>query len=1001
MTANKEMISTFLANSRSSNLSGDKRSRTITWDCTPGKVFYNYVIPGGSTQRKGYYNHEGIYRRQSDGTYKKAGIRYNLFEGIKCTKIQYRKNGGTWSTISDSKGISSTNLKRTFTSTKNGDVFEIKATYQVWTMGSPFRNVPFMWFGTKTGLYNNGANRFSQSAPANPGRGWSGMNNYEKNNNGGTDKNSSWKIVNYSWYQPNSTSINTNWSYLHAKNYYAGTNLESGGKKTTSNGWLSTYSCEKWLSGMPYGTNMGWTGNVSGIAPQNTRKSSWWTFEKTFTDSFTVSGVVEKPDPLSNPTVSLTVINNLTTKDSNGKLNGIAGNVQITYRQSNNVDGRYKIYAYQQIDDKQVSTLVATGSIGNNRTQTINIDFTKFDSLKRSKNIAYYAIAETQDSEYNTVRNGKSANSTMWTELIKSGTHYYNDEPLYSSNFYADKDDTSIKLNWNVCSDSDGHAVSYRIYICRDISKYSTNKTTTIRIKNNSNAGYTTKTVPFHDSYNTTSTSYTIDTSMYEVGETLNIYMVPHDDYYNDYYYGNSLNETAGPNAEVFLTVIDNMTVKNADSKLDGDRGTLTYKYTHRENLNADIDIYMYMSDGTLDKSTGSYFKKLRTDTNVSSGTSKTITVNFGIEEVKRGRYIKYFAIAKDTAGEYSSRPYAYNNSSMWVAAKGYHYYNSVPTAVSPFITEVIDSNMYDDNIVEIAWASSTDKEKHTIYYKLYIQAEGNTPYSETFYVNRIDNPQTLKYTKCIDLGSSTLPTAYNPYELDVSDYIGKKVCIWIKTYDKYNASRYLIGNVLDLGNPGTAPDVPEIEVEYAYAKDLYGEDKVDSENGYISISYSHPAGRNGGLYLHAICKKPDGTMEAFKNIAYFDSMSSGGWTPKTKLNFPLIFTDTPGEPSNEWRTSEIRYYATAVTDEGEWSVPEGINWEPDISMWDSWKGVHKFNEEPGDVVAKINHDKCNLHDNIFVEWNAANDPDDNLAPPIYTVVLSVKEDVRAYLTFL
>ena len=74
MTANKEMVSSFLKDSRSSSLSSDKRSRTVTWDCTPGKVFYNYVIPGGSTQRKGYYNHEGIYRYNS-GSYKKANVR--------------------------------------------------------------------------------------------------------------------------------------------------------------------------------------------------------------------------------------------------------------------------------------------------------------------------------------------------------------------------------------------------------------------------------------------------------------------------------------------------------------------------------------------------------------------------------------------------------------------------------------------------------------------------------------------------------------------------------------------------------------------------------------------------------------------------------------------------------------------------------------------------------------------------------------------------------------
>ena len=62
LTTNITMNSDFLTKSRSSSLSSDKRSRTITWDCTPGKVYYNYVIPGGSVQRKGYYHNDGIYR---------------------------------------------------------------------------------------------------------------------------------------------------------------------------------------------------------------------------------------------------------------------------------------------------------------------------------------------------------------------------------------------------------------------------------------------------------------------------------------------------------------------------------------------------------------------------------------------------------------------------------------------------------------------------------------------------------------------------------------------------------------------------------------------------------------------------------------------------------------------------------------------------------------------------------------------------------------------------
>lgn len=989
MTANKEMVSSFLTNSRSTSLSADKRTRTITWDFTPGKVFYNYVIPGGSTQRKGYYNHQGIYRYEN-GAYKANNpiARRGLFEGVKCVKIQYRKNSGTWTTISDVKGIASSKLKQTFTSSKNGDVYEVKATYQVWTMGSPFRLVPFMWFGTLSGVYNDGANKFSQSTPANPGRGWSGMCNYEKNANGGTDKNSSWKVVNYSWYQPNSTSKTTNWTYLHAKDYY-----ES--KKTSSNGWLSNYACEKWLKGMPYSSaSDGWTGNVTGVAPQKTRKSSWWTFEKTFTDKFTVSGVTTKPSALSSPTVTLKVINNLTNKDSAGRLNGIAGTVQITYKQSNGVAGTYKLWAYQQNGTSLVSALVKSESIKNNETKTLTVNFTQFSTLKRSKNIAYYVTVETPDPEYNTTRTGKSASSITWTNLIAAGTHYYNDEPLYSTSFTSTKTEGSMQLKWNACTDPDKHPITYTIYVHNNSSTGASTATSkTLRIK--SGSSYITKTIKYNKSYTTTNTSYTISTTGYSDGANLDIYMMPSDSYYNDYYYANSLNEVTGPNSEVVLKVIDNMTVKDSSGILSGDHGTIQYTYTHRNGLAASIKFYAYIASSTFSKtSSGSFACQVYSLTNVASGKSGSFVVNFNsFPSFKRGYYIKYFAVATDTAGKTSLLPYAYNSSNMWYEATGYHYFNSIPTAVSPFITED-QTNMYDDNYIDLAWAESIDLEDHTVFYKMYVQVEGNTPYSEVFYFNNVNNPSTQKYTKILDLGSSTLPTNYNPYSLKISDYIGKNISVWIKTYDSYNADKYLCGSILNLGNPAVGPDIPSIEISHAYAKDLYGEDKVDGENGYVSVSYSHPAGRPGSVYLHAICKNiVTGEMKAFNNIAEFQ-LNSGEWSPDTKLNFPQLF-------GNDWRSSEIRYYATAKSRIGEWSELAGQNWTLTTNMWDKCVGTHKFNEEPGDVTAWINHDKCNLHDNIFVEWTAANDPDDQLSPPAYTVVLAVKSDLRATLAFV
>ena len=82
-------------------------------------------------------------------------------------------------------------------------------------------------------------------------------------------------------------------------------------------------------------------------------------------------------------------------------LNGIAGDVQLTYKQSNGMSGTYKLYACQQTTNNElVYNVVSSGSINNNQTKTITVKFTDFSYLKRSKNIVYYATVETPDTVY-------------------------------------------------------------------------------------------------------------------------------------------------------------------------------------------------------------------------------------------------------------------------------------------------------------------------------------------------------------------------------------------------------------------------------------------------------------------------------------------------------------------------------------------------------------------------------------------------------------------------
>ena len=1007
MATNVNMDSNFLKNSRTTSYSSDKRSQYITWDCYPGDVYYNYVVPGGYTQRKGLHAADGVHR-WNGSKYVKASTRCcyekdasstpSLGEGVKCIKIQYRINNGSWKTYKENaNGIPWADRKLEFTSTKNGEIYEVKCTYQVWTMGSPFRDVPFMWFGDKSGYYNSGKNQFKSGGPADPQRPWSGMCDYTANKNGGTDKNASWKIVSKSWTRPNSTSYSTNWTYLHSK--YCKNHEGTGG-------WSSTYLAEFYKKNMDNGTNMGWTGNVTGRNPQTCRKCLWWNFQRTFSNTYTSTGIVEKPAKLTNPTVSIKTIDNLTNVDADNQYNGIKGQVKVTYKQAEKKAGYVNVYAVTTDASGKAKTVkvISDNAISNGSTETYTISFTKEDfGFVRSKSIAYYAEAYVIDTEYsNTKRYGYSSGKTF-TDCTANGKHYYNDEPPAPTTFkvVTTGDRTEkMKVEWSAVTDPDKHAFNYYLYVQRNTTTYPTDKSVKIRING------TNKTIKYHDEFEiaSTTTDKTLDTTVYKEGEKLNMYIVAKDKYYNNYYNGTSLNGSVDEDLTVSLNVTDNMTVKDADGKLSGEHGYLSFTYENKHNRKGRIRIYAYMSDKNYNKNSGAYLKRVYdsgedVSTYISPGTY-SVKIDFDNKGMTRGRYIKYYAVANDSADIATKKPYAIDDARMWEEAKGYHYYNSVPSAVKPFVSEkyATTEDIFLDEVLEIGWPESKDLEDHDIHYKLYMQVVGESGNkTEVCYTKLTDAGVTREYTKTFDLGTNVSADADFPYEIkmETKKYIGKTINLWIKTYDKYNAKKYLSSTMLSLNNPGVKPEVPEIEIDYVYGDDFYGRDKQSGEEGYVSVSHSHETGRAATVRLYAIAKRIDGKMKVFagtdnKGITSW-KLSSGSWSAKTKLNFPKIF----GE---DWRSSEIRYYAVATTDLGESSEKDG--WTPKTSMWEDWVPGHKFNEEPGTPKIKFVDKDSNLHYNAVIEWDPVTDPDDTLYPVIYTVVFSVKSDPRREMTF-
>ena len=997
MASGKSMTSSsFLGNSRSANYSADKRSLTVSWDCYPGNVYYNYYVPGGSTLRTGYYAADGIYRSGS-GTSWKASTRCcyekngsstpSLKEGVKCIKIQYRKNWGSWVTYKENKyGLDWNSCQLSLKSTKNGDYYEVKCTYQVWTQGSPFRDVPFMWFGDKYGYYNSGANQFKQSSCTPPKRDWSGMRNYTYPSSCSSDQNSGWSIITTTWARPHETGHGTNWAYLHSQ-YYG------------NSAWSSTYHTEFYKKGMDNGSNMGWTGNVTGRNPQTCRKTLWWNFEKTYSDNYTVSGVKEKPDPLGNPTTTIQTYDNMSVVESDNRYNGIGGYVKVTYKQPQSRTGYFNLYGVStDANGNRKQVKVASEIWANhNDEKWIYVDFGAHGFV-RGKSIAYFAESVVWDGDWGTNRTSYTTGSSF-NECTAKGKHYFNRQPSAPSNcrVVTTGDRTQkMKVQWDAVADPEGHAVTYWVYVQRANNGHNTNSQV-LYCPNWTN-------VKYQHVFTTTGTSYTIDTSGYTEGETLQIYICPADIYKDNTWYATKFSGTVDKDINVTLSVKANLTNKDSNGLYSGEHGTLSYKYENKHGRNGRIRVYAYMGNQNCSTSTGAYLKRIydTTDCTIAPGSTVTLDVDFEKIGATRGRYLKYFAVADDTAGIQSNKPAGgvSGDAGAWQHwAKGWHYYNMPPTAATPFVSEnCIATNDMDqmeviffDEKLELGWNPATDLEGNDIQYKMYIQIPGEKGNkTEVCYTSLSDSGTSREYTKVINLGANVYRDANNPYVIDCSEWIKKDINIWIKTCDKYNAKKYLSSSVLKLHNPGVRPEVPEIDIDYVYTDDFYGDSKQNGEAGYVRVNYVHPMGRTGTVKLHAIVKRIDGQMKIFQDITSW-KLSSGSWSAKTKLNFPTIFGD-------DWRSSEIRYYATALTDKGESS--EKDEWKPDTSMWESWVPGHKFNEEPSGTQIAFNDPLSNLHYNAVFDWSAAKDPDDSLYPVTYTVVLSVQSLPRFEMTF-
>lgn len=1017
----------------------DKNSyyHTVKWRCQPGFLPFNYVANyyplSGKTEQidaSGIFSEEGIalnpffrgyyFPDEYVRVHSEARKLAHAGEGIRLTKLYYRINDSKWIELSpDLKYVS-------FDLTNNGDKVDIKATYQVWTMGNPHSPIPFMWLGDEVGVYNDGKNKFSDAVPVNPGRKHSGIINYHK----GKDYNADWQLQSVSWYAPGSTMLESNWAYQNAIYFREETHKK---QNIYLNTWHDMFECQKFneqymdkaLGYYSYPYQYGWNYNYSSYntndttsgwwkSPYKTRKGVWWIYEKTFTDSYVASGIKDMPVHVPVSDVSLKILPMEKNWTRTKWLDGTKGKLTITFDGPNLAFA--DIYAKQLVYDTEIETLIkANYPITKDIVNTIEIDFIDYPQLYRSKDIAYYIKIYTIDGaikkyEYEPF-------DTSYAALIKDGVHYYNDEPSWISNIkitqITDKNqifdpvpvwntqyeewlqnNELYQISWDTPKDPDGDIVEYMFLQdncdLRDISfivldEYTTeynrkdnwilrckqngiNEPENIVVQNNypKRYGYS----PYNHALYHLSNDYFKKDSSGKYINPVKMWIVPYDGNNNNYYYGTKVDLLNIEDAPLVLEVLDN------NNKIN-DCGEIKIHYNNNIKTSVKIKVHAFMSDKLYDKSSGSYLGLVYEGYINLGDTNITVSLYDKINnEVKfqRGHYIKY-AIQCDELNQRFD-PYS---SNAWKLATGYHIYNRLPVSVTPFMCE--DKNeALKNGVASIAWNKSLDDDNDYLYYILYIaitnRPELNTNI-KTFWINedKDANMKRKKFYKSINVGT-TLPTKDFPYKLNLTDFRETdELEIWITVKDGKNSSRYLTGESLFINNSDECICTTQVVVSNAYAIDLLGKEAIDGESGFVQVCQVNSNGEQGTVKLHAICKKINGPQagetKVFTNIATWN-LNCGEWSPNTRIKFKAAF----GE---EWSNSEVKYYAVLTTNSGMSSYDPTVRRYRTFALardanlnsnnYEEWSGYHIYNEQPAPYIIRFNKYKSNMHKNIYIDW--------------------------------
>lgn len=349
-------------------------------------------------------------RSNYTATHKGAGTtsRYGIWEGVKLVKVQGRVNtSSAWKNYG-------TNTKPSISTSNNGDTIQIKATYQIKTMGYHWQckngTYPFFYYGNVGGnpkRYSKG--HFTDSKPATP-------DNNLYNIHALVPKD--WKHVGSDWsdWAYKHGQATQNWAFDSGRYEQRNANVEAA---TSSNGWISDSNLK-----------------------QQWRKSCMFTFQKEFTLNIKSSGIVKDAT-----TPVLTV----------HAAKGDSGKITVKYQDKNKCKGHIKVKAYCKDKTADVMTYSNSTHFSNGVQKDITVDFMKlFGENYRGNDIKYEAWAQ---NDYK-----KESKSTG-----KKGGHRFNGRPSIPTGLFVKGEEDIIYNNvifsWNASTDPDKDSLTYDIHL--------------------------------------------------------------------------------------------------------------------------------------------------------------------------------------------------------------------------------------------------------------------------------------------------------------------------------------------------------------------------------------------------------------------------------------------------------------------------------------------------------------------------------------------------------